>query len=162
MTVNANLAATQEAPVGEKIDFSRTIISFMATGKYPPSLAYLCMTLGPAILLLVAFERFAATTLLVRVTTVFGSVPMFFYIVHFYLIHLGAILTYWAVCGEALSPFQEIYASAYGEELSPNFGFGTLWQVYLAWLLVVAILFYPCRWYGTFKRTSKNPVWSYL
>ena len=72
--------------------FSQTIYSFMDPQKYPPSLSYLLMTLGPMFLLLAVFELYKKTTFS-NIFIVFGKVPFFFYILHVYFIHFFAMIT---------------------------------------------------------------------
>ena len=80
-----------------------TVISFLNTNKYPPSLLFLLMTLGPALLLLGAFE--AGVPRLLRPALVLGKVPLFFYVLHFYLIHLLATAASFLRFGEVANTF---------------------------------------------------------
>ena len=77
-----------------------TLLSFVNCEKYPPSLLFLMMTLGPALMLLGAFEH--ATGALARILVVFGQVPFFFYVVHLYLIHGLAVATGFAMSDVSL------------------------------------------------------------
>ncbi len=143
----------------KQTDVSRTAFSFLRTKKYPPSLAYLLMTLGPAFLMLALFEYLSQNNFLVRFFRVFGKVPLFFYVIHFYILHVSSIFVYWIVRGTPISPFQTVY-SGRTDELP--YGFQTLWQVYMAWALLILVLFPLCIWYGKVKRNSNNRIWSYL
>ncbi|MEM7782584.1 MAG: heparan-alpha-glucosaminide N-acetyltransferase domain-containing protein [Planctomycetota bacterium] len=145
---------------GFQIEFSKTAFSFLASQKYPPSLAFTLMTLGPAILILVLMDYLSDSHFLKRIFLVFGKVPLFFYLIHFYLIHISSILTYWVVTGKPLSPFLELQSPQ--NSPPPEFVFQTLWQVYVAYFLVIAILYYPCKSYAKFKSTSNHPIWTYL
>jgi uncharacterized membrane protein len=153
--------ANFQSPV-QTTDWTRTGISFLRTTKYPPSLAYLLMTLGPACLVFGWLERLGKDSDFVSHLQVFGRVPLFFYVLHFYLIHIASILTYWIVRGVPLSPFQAIYSQSENTPLPPEFGFQDLWQVYLAWFLVVVMMYPMCQWVGRIKRNGKSIVWSYL
>jgi len=68
-----------------------TLLSFLNCEKYPPSLLYLMMTLGPALMLLACFEH--ARGAIARLLATFGQVPFFYYVVHIYLIHALAVAT---------------------------------------------------------------------
>jgi hypothetical protein len=125
-------------------------LSFFNCQKYPPSLDYLLITLGPTLLALAALDgaRLPPGHLLV----VFGRVPLFYYVLHLYLIQLAARVFFFAEYGKDgffFSPF------------SGRFGVG-LPGVYLAWALIVVALYLPCRWYAELKRKSRNPWLSYL
>ena len=92
-----------------------TVLSFINCEKYPPSLLYLAMTLGPALVLLAAFER--ATGTVVEWITTFGRVPFFYYVVHIFLIHALAVVFAWATIGDApwlLGAFPPQKPAAYG------------------------------------------------
>jgi uncharacterized membrane protein len=125
-----------------------TVLSFLDVTKYPPSLAYLLVTLGIAMLLLVVFER--ARGWLVDVLSVFGRVPMFFYIVHIMLLGRAADLGYRLQLGH--------WQHRGDREL---FGFG-LPGVYAVWLLAVIALYPLCRWYLGVKTRHGRGWLSYL
>ena len=74
-----------------------TVLSFLNCEKYPPSLLYLMMTLGPALMLLATFEHARGT--FARLLATFGQVPFFYYVVHIYLIHALAVATAFATSG---------------------------------------------------------------
>jgi uncharacterized membrane protein len=122
-----------------------TLLSFVNCEKYPPSLLFLMMTLGPALMLLAAFDQ--ARGRFAQVLAMFGQVPFFFYVVHIYLIHALAIVT-----GFALTGFFAI---------TPRLGF-SLPEIYLVWLLVLAMLYPICRWFAGLKARGAAWWWSYL
>jgi uncharacterized membrane protein len=122
-----------------------TLLSFLNCEKYPPSLLYLMMTLGPALLLLASFEH--AKGFFARFLSVFGQVPFFYYVVHIYLIHLLAVATAFAMTGDFVR--------------SPEIGIG-LGGVYLVWLLVLVLLYPVCRWFAELKSSRRGWWWSYL
>lgn len=122
-----------------------TLLSFLNCEKYPPSLLYLMMTLGPALLLLASFEH--AKGSFARFLSIFGRVPFFYYVVHIYLIHLLAVATAFAMTGDFLR--------------SPEIGIG-LGGIYLVWLLVLVLLYPVCRWFAELKSSPRGWWWSYL
>jgi uncharacterized membrane protein len=122
-----------------------TILSFLNCEKYPPSLLYLMMTIGPALMLLASFEQ--AQSAFARFFATFGRVPFFFYVVHIYLIHGIAVAAGLAVTGNLVS--------------APAIGF-SLSTVYIAWLLVLLLLYPICSWYAELKQGGEGWWWSYL
>jgi uncharacterized membrane protein len=121
------------------------LLSFLNCEKYPPSLLYLMMTLGPALMLLASFEH--ARGALAHVLAIFGKVPFFFYVVHIYLIHAFAVATGLAMTGTLAT--------------SPGIGL-SLPSIYLVWLLVLALLYPVCRWFAHLKARRTKWYWSYL
>ena len=160
-TLAADGSELSPASPSNPIDWKRTLFSFLATTKYPPSLLFVLMTLGPALLILAGLERLGNEHPINRFLIVYGRVPLFFYILHFYLLHLGALTLYWIVKGVLISPMQiDFY-----EEIPPEYGFngpGWLIQVYVAWLVLLAIMYPACRWYGRAKQQGKSRIWSYF
>jgi uncharacterized membrane protein len=122
-----------------------TLLSFINCEKYPPSLLFLMMTLGPALMLLGAFEQ--ARGALARILAVFGQVPFFFYVVHIYLLHALAVATGLAMTGAFAS--------------NPEIGLG-LAGIYLVWLVAVVLLYPVCRWFAEIKQHGSGWWWSYL
>jgi uncharacterized membrane protein len=132
----------------------KTIFNFVDCRKYPPSLLYLLMTIGPAFWVLAILEKInnKATDFF----KVFGSVPFFYYLLHVPLIHLLAVATAYFGNYSSFSLFgQNLFAP------NPNWGFH-LGIVYLVWVIVVAILYYPSRWFMKIKKKQKNWWLSYL
>ena len=132
-----------------------TFLSFINTEKYPPSLLYLMMTLGPAIAILPFLERWEGKA--ADFIVVFGRVPLFFYVIHLFLIHVLALV----VARHTLGTFRFLVSNVFPDAFPPSYGF-SLPVVYLIWIAVVLALYFPCRWYADFKRKSKNPILSYL
>jgi len=137
---------------------SLTLISFFNTLKYPPSLDYLLMTLGPSLILLGLLDGGKAERGLSRVFLVFGRVPLFYYVLHLYLIHLIAMVV-------ALAFHQpQLHGSVIADFAQKPAGYGHgLPFIYLIWLLVVAMLYMPCRWFMEFRGRHRDWAWlSYL
>lgn len=132
-----------------------TVLSFIDTHKYPPSLLYLMMTIGPAIAVLPLFERWKGV--LAGFLTVFGRVPLFFYVLHIPLIHLLA------VGGAMLQGFNPsfLFSNDFPGMWGASYGF-SLPVVYLVWICVVLALYFPCRWFARVKRRRKDVWLSYL
>ena len=131
-----------------------TVLSFLNCAKYPPSLLYLMMTLGPALILLALFER--AHGRLAGWITVFGRVPFFFYVLHIYLIHALAVALAWAAFRDAgwlFGTFPPQKPAAWGLSLA---------GVYAVWLLVLLTLHPLCRWFAALKQRRREWWWSYL
>lgn len=136
----------------KSIGFS--ILSFLNTTKYPPSLMYTLMTLGPALLFLYAME--SVKNACTRFLVVIGRVPFFYYILHLYLAHvLGFIgLT---LMGESWTEL--IFTT---EKLNSGYladkGFD-LWVSYAVWIVVVLLLYPLCKWFMQYKAHHKNKWW---
>ena len=135
-----------------------TILSFLNTTKYPPSLLFTVMTLGPAMIFL-AFTENVSRRLTMPVIH-FGRVPMFFYIAHIYLIHLLAMLA------AELSGFDWhdmiFQRRAPFEPQLKGYGFSLL-TTYLVWIGIVLFLYPLCKWYDQYKTAHKDKWWlSYL
>jgi len=132
-----------------------TLLSFLNTTKYPPSLLYLLMTLGPAILALPALERWH--NWLSRALIVFGRVPLFYYILHILVAHALAVL---AALLTGYDP-SFMFANSPPWEWPAGYGF-SLPVVYAVWLAVVVGLYPLCRWFAAVKRRTRSPWLSYL
>jgi len=137
-----------------------TLFSFLNCTKYPPSLLYLCMTLGPAILVLSFFDRELGPWS--KPIIVFGRVPLFYYLLHLPLIHgiaiLLASLRHGAAGGVWLGPpWDPATAAAYPQ----NYGYG-LGVVYAIWILVILLLYPLCRWFANLKQRRRDAWLSYF
>jgi len=131
-----------------------SVLSFLNTSKYPPSLLYLCMTIGPALVALSLIEN--VKNKFASVLIVYGNVPFFYYILHIYLIRLLDIVVFF-IQGYGI---KQVVTPPFNFQ-PPGFGFN-LFGVYLMWLLIVTILYLPCRWYSRYKKTHYQWWLSYL
>ncbi len=141
-----------------------TFLSFLNLQKYPPSLLYLLMTLGPALVVLAILDRAGQPGRLLRPVLVFGRVPLFYYLLHIPLIHLLALGYSYAAFGGPTGLFTvEPFVAAFtGSTLYPP-GYGiSLPGVYLVWLIVVTLLYLPCRWFAELKQRRRDAWLSYL
>jgi len=136
-----------------------TILSFLNTTKYPPSLLFLLMTLGPALLALRAAD--AGTKGWLRPALVLGKVPMFYYITHFTLIHLLAVAACYARYGSAHWMFESPDLAHYPFTPPPGWGY-SLPVVYTIWIGVVVALYPACRWFAAVKQRRRDAWLSYL
>jgi uncharacterized membrane protein len=133
-----------------------TFLSFLNCNKYPPSLLFLLMTLGPALLVTAFLDRvhFSPDHPLI----VFGRVPMFYFMIHFWLIHLIAALMLWLQRGNAIL-FRNGPPSMGGPPVD-HYGY-SLWVAYAVWLGLVVALYPVCRWFARLKARRKDWWLSY-
>ncbi len=136
-----------------------TVLSFVNTSKYPPSLLFLLMTLGAAALLLWALH--AGTPRVLKPAVVFGRVPLFYFVLHLTLIHAAAVVVCWLRYGDAHWMFQSARLDQYPFAQPPGWGY-PLPIVYLAWVSVVVMLYPACRWYAAVKQQRSDWWLSYL
>jgi uncharacterized membrane protein len=136
-----------------------TLMSFIDTSKYPPSLLFLLMTLGPTLLLLRAFD--AGVPPLFHPALIIGKVPLFFYVLHFYLIHLLAMAVSYARYGTVSETWTSPDLAHFPFSAPPGWDVGLPW-IYAIWIGVVVALYPLCRWYAGVRQRSR--VWwlSYL
>jgi uncharacterized membrane protein len=131
-----------------------SVISFLNVTKYPCSLMYLCLTLGIALLILANTEK--AGNRFARILIVYGNVPFFYYVCHWFLAQSITIILFFSM-GHHMSETNKL-----GFTFSPN-NFGLpLAAVYAVWLLLVTLLYFPCRWFGQYKKTHGQWWLSYL
>ena len=136
-----------------------TMLSFLNTTKYPPSLLYLLMTLGPALLFLWAVD--AGTPLWLRPALVFGKVPMFYYLLHIPLIHLLAMATCYARYGHVHWMFESARFPNFPITKPPDWGY-SLPIIYLVWIIVVVTLYPLCRWFAGVRQRRRDFWLSYF
>jgi len=133
-----------------------TFLSFINVTKYPVSLMYSCMTLGPAFIALALLER--AQNTVTNIMKTYGRVPFFYYVCHIYFIHAICVIFF--------------YAAGYGagDIVDPNtaylfrpqhFGY-SLSVVYAVWSFVIVVLYWPCKWFDNYRRTHDQWWLSYL
>lgn len=131
-----------------------TLLSFVNTTKYPPSLLFLLMTLGPMFVLLSAFEQAPGTQRAIgRFFITFGRVPLFFYLLHLYVIH-GLVTGFAYVMVNDVSSFL-----TYHKFFPPWWGF-SLPVVYLIWAGVVILLYPVSYWFAGVKARHKGSWWT--
>jgi len=139
-----------------------TVLWFLNTTKYPPSLQFLLMTLGPALILLSSFDRrsFSRTNPLI----VFGRVPLFYFVLHFVAAHVASFVLAVVTYGPSAVTFMRQPVPSMGgnaNSFPPNFGWD-LWVAYAVWVAIVVALYPACRWFASLK--ERNRAWwlSYL
>ena len=136
-----------------------TAMSFVDTTKYAPSLLFLLMTLGPTLLLLRAFDN--GVPALFHPALIIGKVPLFFYVLHFYLIHLLATAVSYARHGTVSNTFQSPDLAHFPFTAPPDWDVG-LPAIYAIWIGVVVALYPLCRWYAGVRSRSRAWWLSYL
>ncbi|MBY8949095.1 DUF1624 domain-containing protein [Pseudomonas sp. SH10-3B] len=120
----------------------QTLMSFFNVTKYPPSLLFLALTLGIGLLLLLAFER-AGHRRWIGVLAVFGSVPMFFYLLHLYVLKV-----LYVAC-----------VALFGVNHGNYFGFDSMGAVWLMALVLPLALYPPVRWFAALKARRRDLAW---
>jgi uncharacterized membrane protein len=132
-----------------------SFLSFININKYPPSLLYLCVTLGPAMLLLPVLER--SSNDFTRAMGVYGRVAFFYYILHIYLTHFIS----------AIGFFLRGHTMAESKLTGPNYPFNFLVpgdgyylpMVYFVWIFIVLSAYPLCKWYDQYKTSHKEKWW---
>jgi uncharacterized membrane protein len=118
----------------------QSVMSFLNFTKYPPSLSFLLMTLGGGMLMMSRLER--VENWFSRVSATFGGAPMFYYLLHLYILLL----------------LQTLLVMVLGANHGNRFGVDHLWIVWLSAVLMLPVLYYPCRAFARFKRRT-NMGW---
>jgi uncharacterized membrane protein len=140
-------------------DARRTLMAFFAVEKYPPSLLYVCATLGPVLAAIPLIERWRGAA--ARVLLTFGSVPLFAYLVHIYIAHLLAILADVIYGANVSGQFNVLSKALFAPETMAGTGL-PLYVTYAVWVLVLAILYPLCRWFCALRRRRSDWWLSYL
>ena len=134
-----------------------TFLSFINSSKYPPSLFFMCMTIGPALLLMAWWDEIQNG--FTKIVSVYGRVPFFYFLAHLFVIHLFSAVTYF-MRGHSLA--EGVNPAAFIKFIEPGEGF-QLKYVYLVWLAIVIALYPLCKWYDGYKTNHKEKKWlSYL
>jgi uncharacterized membrane protein len=136
-----------------------TFFSFINTQKYPPSLLYLCITIGVSLIILGLAGNIRSK--FADIITVYGRVPLFYYVIHFYVLHLLTAIMY-LMRGHSFDEGVKGVDGVPFKFTQPGEGFG-LAGVYLVWLVVVILMYPLCKWFADYKR-HQHPRWwlSYL
>lgn len=132
-----------------------TFFSFMNVQKYPPSLMYASITLGPALIVLALIEH--VRNRVTEFAKVFGRVPFFYYVLHFYIIHIATVIAFYMegygtkdIVGQTPFLFRPV-----------QFGY-PLWVVYIIWAVLIIGLYPLCKWYNKYKATHTQWWLSYV
>ena len=138
-----------------------SVLSFFRATKYPPSLLYVLMTLGPALLLLSWLDRVRVAEF--HPLRVFGRVPMFYYLLHFYIVHGLAVVLAGLQYGDwkLMLRVPPSLSGAFPPGFPQDYGY-SLATTYVIWLGIVGALYVPCRWYMQVKQRSRAAWTSYL
>jgi uncharacterized membrane protein len=135
-----------------------SLFSFLNTSKYPASLEYLCMTIGPMFLLWALAEGWTGRA--AKVIETFGRVPMFYYLLHIPLIHIAACV---------VSLIREGHVDPWlftNHPMDPGpLPAGYMWSLpllYLIYAVCVALLYFPCRWYANLKARQRSKLLSFV
>jgi uncharacterized membrane protein len=137
----------------------RTFLSFMNVQKYPLSLLFMCATIGCALIFLALVKNTSGR--LAKIISVYGRVPLFYYVIHFYLLHIISALFYLSR-GHSVAEGMKGVPGLPFKFIIPGEGYD-LWVVYVVWLAVVIGLYPLCKWYDRYKTNHKEKWWlSYL
>ncbi|MBN8576198.1 MAG: DUF1624 domain-containing protein [Cytophagales bacterium] len=134
-----------------------TVLSFLNTSKYPPSFLFTLMTIGPLLMLLAWLEK--VETKLTHVLNAIGRVPLFYFIVHFYVIHAFALISTMLRTGKSFSEIDLHFAKSFGG-ITPEGGYSLGW-VYLFWIAIVMLMIPLCNAYNRLK-SRKEGIFRFL
>lgn len=157
-------AASAQAPPGRTVeepqlsDGAFSILSFLNTTKYPPSLLFLLMTIGPGLIVLALADGISGQRVWQKIPIVFGRVPMFYYILQWIWAHGFAVLLS-VIAGKDISYY--FNALSPDMKLPEDNGF-SLPIVYLVWIAGLVVIYPLCYWYGNLKQRNKHWLLSYL
>jgi uncharacterized membrane protein len=136
--------------------WAMSVVSFLDVEKYPTSLQFLLMTLGPSLILFSFIEKASRSAGFLRWSkpiVVFGRVPLLFYVLHLYVIHFAAILLAYLYH----QPVDWLWRGSFWmNEVPDGYGHG-LPVVYLTWFVVVFVLYFPCAWFAAYR--SRHKAW---
>jgi uncharacterized membrane protein len=135
-----------------------TFMSFINCTKYPVTLLFTLMILGPVLIILSFTEQ--ARGRITEKTMVFGRVPLFYFIVHFYILHIAALAAHLIISGKSISEI-DFHLSAGLGGIAPGVGYSLIWT-YAVWITLIIILYPVCRWYNNYKSTHTHWWLSYL
>jgi uncharacterized membrane protein len=136
-----------------------TVLSFFNVTKYPPSLLFLLMTLGPAMIVLALTDRINGNAIWQRVCITFGRVPMFYYILQWFFAHTAGIALAYLAGIDISYLFKNILEM--GQTAPPGYGF-SLGTTYATWITGLILLYPLCLWWSGVKRRNKHWALSYL
>ena len=132
-----------------------TIMSFLNVEKYPPSLLFLCITIGVSLIALAALANVRSR--LANMIITYGRVPMFFYIIHFYVLS-GLNVLLFLLRGHTVKEGLTVNPNFPFKFLIPGEGY-SLATCYLIWILVVICMYPLCRWYDRYRTSHPDKKW---
>lgn len=135
-----------------------TLLSFINVTKYPVSLLYTLLMLGPVLMLLPVVEKISSKA--VEPLRIIGRIPLFYYILHFYLIHISSLCAYLITSGKSWSELDFHFSAGFGG-IPAGHGY-TLFWVYFAWICIVCALYPLCKRYYKYKSQHNNWWLGYL
>ena len=138
--------------------FTLTVMDFFNTTKYPPSLLFILMTIGPSLLVLAYIEKIKNK--ITDFFIVFGRVPLFYYFLHILVIHIFAIIVLIVNGGDPSIMFNMTPFLGYQQQLV-EYGY-PMWVVYFVWFVVILMLYPLCYKYMNYKSNSNKWWLSYL
>jgi uncharacterized membrane protein len=161
----ASHSASEPGPWSERQNLLYTVFSFVNCQKYPPSLLFLLMTLGPGIAAMGLWDRPLGG--LGRFFVTFGRVPLFFYLLHWYLLKGIALAIAYARFGRGDWLFREfpdprVPPQTIADQMPPEGNGFDLWVVYLIWIGMVLFLYPFCYWFAGVKARRRDAWLSYL
>jgi len=146
-------------PWSQQKNAMATFFSFMNVQKYPPSLLFLCATIGPMLIFLALVKNTGSR--FVKIVSVYGRVPFFYFIVHFYILHIATIIAYLSR-GHSVAEGMKGITGLPFKFANPGEGY-SLVIVYLIWIAIVIAMYPLCKWYDRYKTNHKEKWWlSYL
>lgn len=145
-------------PWTEQRDMMFSLLSFLNVTKYPPSLLYTLVTLGPVFILLSRMENTQGGW--VKPLVIFGRVPLFYYILHFFVLHAAALILFMMKSGKSFSDIDFHMSASFGG-LTTGAGY-SLAGTYLAWAIIVCLIYPICKVYNQYKSTHTHWWLSYL
>jgi len=135
-----------------------TFLSFLNVSKRPPSMDFILLTVGMIFILLSVLER--ANSGLLKPFHVFGRVPLFYFLLHFLIIHASSLVLFMYTTGKSFSEIDFHFSKSFGG-ITPEGGVSLI-GVYIAWICIVIVLYPICYWYDRYKTTHKNWWLNYL
>lgn len=136
-----------------------TAMDFLDVLKYPPSLLFVCITLGPMLMLFPLLDRLPR--LVAEFFRTYGAVPLMAYVAHIYVVHAAGVVARTLTGQDTAGMFNAIHNFIFAPAAMRNTGVD-LWAVYVAWAIVLAVIWPLCRWWGRIKRTRRDWWLSYL
>jgi len=140
-------------------DFGATVMDFLDVLKYPPSLLFVCVTLGPMLLLYPILARLPSS--IASFFRTYGAVPLMAYVAHIYVVHAAGVIARMLAGQDASGMSNAIRNFVFAPQDMGGTGVDLGW-VYFAWVIVLAVIYPLCRWWARVKRTRRDWWLSYL